>query len=149
MTYSLKIFFILFSCAAASVAAETLYKSVNDKGEVTFSDSPPENAAKVETIQVQPAPTEQQLRESMEREKMIEAQANELGAANAARAREREQSAPAPQKIPEAVEPVQTYNRGYNPNLGNAAPPPNRPVQPLPGGRPVQLPAKPMLRRAP
>ena len=63
MTYSLKIFFILFSCAAASVAAETLYKSVNDKGEITFSDSPPENAAKVETIQVQPAPTEQQQRD--------------------------------------------------------------------------------------
>jgi hypothetical protein len=142
MTYSEKIFFILFSCAAASVAAETLYKSVNEKGEITFSDSPPENAAHVQQIEVQPAPTEQQQREAMEREKMIEAQANELGAANAARAQEREQQAP--QEIPEVVEPVQSYNRGYN--QGNIES--QRPVvRPLPG-RPVQLPARPAPRPA-
>jgi hypothetical protein len=142
MTYSEKIFFILFSCAAASVAAETLYKSVNEKGEITFSDSPPENAAHVQQIEVQPAPTEQQQREAMEREKMIEAQANELGAANAARAQEREQQAP--QEIPEVVEPVQSYNRGYN--QGNIQP--QQPVvRPLPG-RPVQLPARPAPRPA-
>jgi len=142
MTYPEKIFCIIFSCVAASVAAETLYKSVNEKGEITFSDSPPENAAHVQEIQVQPAPTEQQQRESMEREKMIEAQANELGAANAARAQEREEQVP--QEIPAAVEPVQTYNRGVN--QGNTQPP-KRPVQPLPG-RPVQLPATPVQRPA-
>jgi hypothetical protein len=142
MTYPAKIFCIVFSCVAASVAAETLYKSVNEKGEITFSDNPPENAAHVQEIQVQPAPTEQQQRESMEREKMIEAQANELDAANAARAQEREEQAP--QEIPAAVEPVQTYNRGVN--QGNTQPP-KRPVQPLPG-RPVQLPATPVQRPA-
>ena len=146
MTYSLKIFFILFSCAAASVAAETLYKSVNDKGEVTFSDSPPENAAKVETIQVQPAPTEQQQREGMEREKMIEAQANELGAANAARAKEREDQQP--QEVPQAVEQIESYNTGNYYNRGVTSP--ERPVQPLPGRpRPVPLPAtRPVQRPA-
>ena len=146
MTYSLKIFFILFSCAAASVAAETLYKSVNDKGEVTFSDSPPENAAKVETIKVQPAPTEQQQREGMEREKMIEAQANELGAANAARAKEREDQQP--QEVPQAVEQIESYNTENYYNRGATSP--ERPVQPLPGGpRPVQLPAtRPVQRPA-
>jgi len=146
MTYSLKIFFILFSFAAASVAAETLYKSVNDKGEVTFSDSPPENAAKVETIQVQPAPTEQQQREGLEREKMIEAQANELGAASAARAKEREDQQP--QEVPQAVEQIESYNTGNYYNRG--APSPERPVQPLPGGsRPVPLPAtRPVQRPA-
>ena len=142
MTYSAKIFFILLSCTAASVVAETLYKSVNEKGEITFSDSPPENAAHVQEIQVQPAPTEQQQTESMEREKMIKAQANELGAANTARAQEREEQAP--QEIPDAVEPVQTYNRGVN--QGNTQPP-KRPVQPSPG-RPVQLPASPVQRPA-
>ena len=138
MTYSAKIFFILFSCGAATgVLAETLYKSVDEKGEITFSDSPPENAARVQEIQVQPAPTEQQQRESMEREKMIQSQANELGAANAARAKEREEQVP--QEIPAAVEPVQTYNRGVN--QGNT-----QPVQrPVPG-RPVQLPARPVQR---
>lgn len=146
MTYSLKIFFILFSCAAASVTAETLYKSVDDKGEVTFSDSPPENAAKVETIQVQPAPTEQQQRESMEREKMIEAQANELGAANAARAKEREEQQP--QEVPQAVEQIESYNTENYYNRGAQSP--GRPVQPLPDRpRPVPLPAtRPVQRPA-
>ena len=146
MTYPVKIFFILFSCAAASVAAETLYKSVNEKGEITFSDSPPENAANVQEIQVQPAPTEQQQRESMEREKMIESQANKLGAANAARAQEREEQKP--QEVPQAVEPIESYNTGnYYRNNPQA---PNRPIQPLPGNpRPTPLPVtRPVQRPA-
>jgi hypothetical protein len=134
MIYPAKIFFIVFSCAAATVAAETLYKSVDDKGEVTFSDTPPENAARVQEIQVQPAPTEQQQRESMETEKRIKQQANELGAANASRAKER--AAQAPQEIPEPVEPVESYNRAYN----NPSTSPGRPVQ-LPANRPVTRPA--------
>jgi hypothetical protein len=146
MTYPAKIFFILFSCAAASVAAETLYKSVNEKGEITFSDSPPENAARVQEIQVQPAPTESQQRESMEREKLIEAQANKLGESNAARAQAREEQQP--QEIPQAVEEVESYNTG---NYYNRSPEqPQRPVQPLPGGpRPTPLPAtRPVQRPA-
>jgi hypothetical protein len=146
MTYTAKIFFIVFSCAAASVAAETLYKSVNEKGEITFSDSPPENAAHVQEIQVQPAPTEQQHREGMERQKMIESQANELGAANAARAQTRQQSAP--QEVPQAVEPIESYNTGnYYRNNPQA---PNRPIRPLPGNpRPTPLPVtRPVQRPA-
>jgi len=145
MIYPAKIFFIVFSCAAATVAAETLYKSVDDKGEVTFSDNPPENAKQVEQIQVQPAPTEQQQRESMDREKRINEQANELGDASASRAKER--AAQTPQEVPETVEPVESYNRGYNYNQGNRNP--STPVRPAPG-RPVQLPAtRPAARPAP
>ena len=144
MIYPAKIFFIVFSCAAATVAAETLYKSVDDKGEVTFSDTPPENAAKVQEIQVQPAPTEQQQRESMEREKRIDQQANELGTANASRAEER--AAQAPQEIPETVTPVESYNRVYDNDRYNNNP--SRPLRPS-QGRPVQLPAnRPVTRPA-
>ena len=142
MIYLAKIFFIVFSCAAASVTADTLYKSVNDKGEVTFSDSPPENAERIEQIQVQPAPTEQQQREGMERESRIENQANEIGNANASR--EEERAAAEPQEEPEVVEPVETYNRVYNNDRDNRIP--GRPVQPLPG-RPVQLPANRPVQR--
>ena len=138
MIYPVKIFFIVFSCAAASVAAETLYKSVNDKGEVTFSDSPPENAERVEQIEVQPAPTEQQQQESMQRENRIEEQANEIGNANDSRAEERAAAKPVPQEVPESVEPVESYNRVYNNDPAHNKP--VRPIQPLPG-RPVQLPA--------
>jgi hypothetical protein len=143
MIYPARIFFIVFSCVAATtVTAETLYKSVNDKGEVTFSDSPPENADRVEQIQVQPAPTEQQQRESMERESRIKNQANEIGNANASRAEER--AAAEPQEKPEVVEPVETYNRVYNNDRDNRIP--ARPVRPLPG-RPVQLPANRPVQR--
>ena len=137
MIYPAKIFFIVFSCAAASVTAETLYKSVNEKGEITFSDSPPENADRVEQIKVQPAPTEQQQRESMERENRIEQQANEIGNANASR--EKERAAAEPQEVPETVEAVESYNTG---NYYNRRPDhPNRPLRPLPGNpRPTPLP---------
>jgi hypothetical protein len=146
MIYLARIFFIVFSCAAATTAtAETLYKSVNDKGEVTFSDSPPENAERIEQIQVQPAPTEQQQRESMERESRIEKQANEIGNANASRAEERAEAEP--QEVPDPVEPVESYNRVYNNDQRNRVP--ARPVQPLPG-RPIQLPAnRPVQRQRP
>lgn len=143
MIYLAKIFFIVFSCAAASVTADTLYKSVNEKGEITFSDSPPENAEHVEQIQVQPAPTEQQQHEGMERESRIKDQANEIGDANASR--EEERAAAEPQEEPEVVEPVETYNRVYNNNdRDNRIS--GRPVQPLPG-RPVQLPANRPVQR--
>jgi len=146
MTYYAKIFFILFSCTAASVAAETLYKSVNEKGEITFSDSPPENAAQVQQIEVQPAPTEQQQREAMERERLIEEQASKLGASNAARAQSR--ATPESQEVPQVVEPVESYNTGNYYNRNPA--PPQRPVQPLPGRpRPVPLPVtRPVQRPA-
>jgi hypothetical protein len=146
MTYPAKIIFIAFSCAAASVAAETLYKSVNEKGEITFSDNPPENAARVQEIQVQPAPTESQLQEGLEREKRIKAQANEIGTDNAAREQAREEQAT--EETPPAVEPIESYNRGnyYNRNAESPSRP-DRPVQPLPG-RPVQLPARPVQRPA-
>ena len=128
MIYPAKIFFIVFSCAAATVAAETLYKSVNEQGEVTFSDAPTENAAKVQQIQVKPAPTEQQHREGIEREKLIKEEANRLGAANAERSQAREDQVQAPQASD--VEPVEVYNTGYR----------NRPVQPLPKHRPRPTP---------
>lgn len=135
MIYPVKIFFIVFSCAAATVAADTLYKSVNEKGEVTFSDEPPENAARVQKIKVQPAPTEQQHREGLEREKLIRQEADRLGTANAARAKTRAEQAPKQQ--PADVEPVETYNTGnyYNRNR------PQHPIQPVPGRpRPTPLP---------
>lgn len=138
MTYPAKICFILFSCAAASVAAETLYKSVNEKGEITFSDSPPENDDRVQEIQVEPAPTESQLLESMEREKRIEVQADNLGESNAARTQARETKQP--QEVQQAVEPLESYNTGNSSSQSPESP--QQPAQPLPGNpRPATLPA--------
>ncbi len=147
MIYPAKIFFIVFSCAAATVAAETLYKSVNEQGEVTFSDSPPENAAKVQQIEVKPAPTEQQQREGLERERLIGEQANKLGAANTERSQAREDDqAQAPRQVNDAVEPIETYNMDYRNRPGRPLPehrprPTPRPVT-RPIGRPVQRPTR-------
>ena len=60
--------------ATASVA-EQVYKSTNAQGEVVFSDEPPPDAVNVEQIEIQPAPTEAQHRESVQRAKRMESMA--------------------------------------------------------------------------
>ena len=139
---------------ASGVAAQPLYKSVNEQGEVTFSDSPVPNAVEVQEIEVQPGPSEAQQRESAERLKRIESQANDLGSANAVRAQQRkeEQLQAQQQAKDNEVQPVTGYNDGYNyPNRPRYPPVISPPVHPgypaIPGGPgvPVQLPAAPIM----
>jgi cell pole-organizing protein PopZ len=144
---------IVIALFASSVIAQPLYKSVNAQGEVTFSDSPPPNAVELEEIQVQPGPSEAQLQESAERVKRIEAQANDLGAANAERTQQRQQAQQGQQQAKEnEVQPVTDYNNGYSyPNRPLYPPvikPPMRPEHPIAPdgpGRPAQLPAAPIM----
>ena len=112
MKHSTRIFFTPQGRTIAILAAsllttpafsETIYKSVDKGGEVTFSDEPPANAVNVEKLNVQPAPTESQQHESMERAKRMESQANEMGAASAAHRQ------PVPQLQEPEVQPVETY----------------------------------------
>jgi hypothetical protein len=112
MKHSTRIFFSPLGRTIAILAAsllttpafaETVYKSVDKGGEVTFSDEPPANAVNVEKLNVQPAPTESQQHESMERAKRMESQANEMGEASAGRAAQRQ---PVQQQ---EVQPVETY----------------------------------------
>ena len=144
---------IVISMFASCVVAQPLYKSVNEQGEVTFSDSPLPSAVEVQEIQVHPGPSEAQQRESAERLKRIEAQANDLGSANAERAQQRkEEKQQAQRQARDAeVQPVTGYNDGYRyPNRPLYPPvtrPPVRPEHPInPGGPglPVQLPAAPV-----
>jgi len=139
MKYPARLFFITVCLTSSSVIAEPVYKSVNEKGEVTFSDSPPPAAVDVQQIQVQPAPTESQVQEGQAREKRINKQANEMGAASAQRQQERQQEVK--QEAPvEEVQPVESYNTGY-PDNRRPGVVPGRPVAP---GRPVHLPARPV-----
>lgn len=86
--------------------ADPIYKSTNAQGQVIFSDEPPPNAVNVEQIKVQPAPTEAEHRESVERTKRMETRANEMGSA-------RQQRSPQPigqePLIPE-VQPTGTHS---------------------------------------
>ena len=152
MITPVKICCIVISIFASGVVAQPLYKSVDEHGEVTFSDSPPPNAVDVQEIQLQPGPSAAQQRESAERVKRIESQANDLGAANAERAQQRKEAQAQQQVKENEVQPITGYNDGHNyPNRPLYPPeirPPVRPVHPIaPGGpgRPVQLPAAPML----
>ena len=140
---------------ASGVIAQSLYKSVNEHGEVTFSDSPPPNAVEVQEIQVQPGPSEARQRESAARVKRIESLANDLGTANAERAQQRKDAQAQQRTNENTVQPVVDYNNGYSyPNRPVYPPvirPPVHPVHPIaPGGPdgpglPVQLPAAPIL----
>jgi hypothetical protein len=89
---------------ATTSAAEQIYKSTNAQGQVIFSDEPPPSAVSVEQIEVQPAPTDAEHRESMERLKRMESQASEMGAARQERS---VQPTPGPQITEE--QPVGTH----------------------------------------
>ena len=91
--------------------AEPIYKSTNAQGEVVFSDEPPPNAVNVEQVEIQPAPTGAEHRESAERTRRMESMADEMGTAR------RERAAQPVQAAPETVDeqPDQTYVDGdYN-----------------------------------
>jgi hypothetical protein len=145
---------IVIALFTTSLCAQPLYKSVNEQGEVTFSDSPQPNAVEVQEVRLPPGPTEAQQQEGLERARRIESQASDLGAANAERAQQRkdDQQQLQQQAKENEVQPVTDYNDGYRyPNRPLYPPVINPPVKPglpvLPDGpgRPVQLPAAPAM----
>jgi hypothetical protein len=149
-----KLYGIAVFLVATGVVAQPLYKSVNEQGEVTFSDKPPPSAVEVQEVQVQPGPSEARLQESLERTKRIESQASDLEAANTERAKQRKDAQlqlQQPAKENE-VQPVTDYNNGNSyPNRPLYPPVIRPPIQPehplLPAApeRPVQLPAAPIM----
>ena len=154
MRMSLKRCSLVIVLFATGAAAQPLYKSVNDQGEVTFSDRPPPGAVEVQEVQVQPGPSEARQLESAERVKRIQSQADDLGASNAERAQQRKQEQQqAQQKAKETeVQPLatdtnDTYSYPNRPLYPPVIKPPIRPEHPIaPGGpgRPVTLPAGPI-----
>ena len=93
---------------AGPLFAEKIYKSTNARGEVVFSDEPPPNAANVEQIEVQPAPTESEHRAAEQRTRTMETMADEMESAR----RERNPE-PAPAGTPAIEEEVtETYVDG-------------------------------------
>jgi len=133
MRLSNKTVFILAICLFSTGAvAEKIYRSVDEKGEVTFSDEPPPTAVDVEQVEVQPAPTEAEHRESVERVKRMESQADEMGAARA------ERTPQAPQQLPEEVQPTETIQNYDDPYRRD----PRRNVIRPGGDRPAQVPAR-------
>lgn len=154
MSNRLKLCSIAVSLYATSVVAQPLYKSVNEQGEVIFSDRPQPGAVEVQEVQLQPGPSEARQQESIERAKRIESQAIDLGAANAERAQQRKdaQRQSRQQAKETEAQPVTDYKNGYSYPNRPLYPPvisppiqPEHPVLPEGPGRPVQLPAAPVM----
>jgi len=61
---------LLVACVSASVMAETLYKSTDSRGQVSYSDKPLPGAVKVERVRVEPVDPAISARIEAEREKL-------------------------------------------------------------------------------
>jgi hypothetical protein len=139
MRLSNKAVFILAICLFSSgVVAEKIYRSVDKHGEVTFSDEPPPTAVDVEQVEVQPAPTEAQHRESVERMKRMDSQADEMGEARAARTPQQPVQTPVEEVQPTEV--IQNYDDGSLDPYERARR--REALKNRPGERPAQLPAQ-------
>ncbi|MDO9219884.1 MAG: DUF4124 domain-containing protein [Thiobacillus sp.] len=138
-------FLLLFAAlASASAGADALYKSVDRAGNVTYSSTPPQGST-AEKLEMEPPPSEAEVRATEERLKKYEAQANELeaqrqhreaeeAAREAAEARQREAQQPEP--------PAETGTPEPAPQPDYSLPPSAR----YPSGVPIPL-TMPMPRQ--
>ncbi len=76
---------MLLLLAASLSAHAQVYRSVDEQGNVIFSDSPPEDAVEVAPIEIRPGPSDDQVRQTQER---LDAQHEVLAEQEAARAAE-------------------------------------------------------------
>jgi len=89
----------------ATAAAETIYKSVDAQGNVTFSNMPPPAGVEAQQIELQPGPTPAEQQQSLEAEQNLEAQGNAIP---------EEESAPEEDQEEPAVEPTTEYQQESN-----------------------------------
>ena len=71
-------------------AADTVYKSVDAEGNVTFSSTPPTDV-EAQKIELQPGPTPAQQRQSIEEEQNLETQSNTISEEDSAPEQEQEE----------------------------------------------------------
>lgn len=131
-----QILLMMLLVPSIALAAEPIYKSVDEQGNVTYSAQPPATGVKSETITVPPPPSEEDVRRAEEQASKVKAQADELEKER--KSREPEQAAAAATAAPPAgttvVIPVVP---------GVVGEPGVVPVVPV---RPAPLPARPIRR---
>ena len=75
---------ITITIAAFQVSAETAYRSVDEQGNVTFSDKPVSNATQEERVSIDaPTPSTEQQQESKRRETELQKAATQAGTSSA------------------------------------------------------------------
>ena len=130
---------------AGAAAAEPIYRSVDADGNVTFSGTPPANAAAVEEVSVQPGPSAAAQRAARERTQRQEAAASDMSEARAGRAQQQPSVNPSTADDTAHEDPGY-YSYGYPyPNTGRRDQIRDAARERL-QERPVQLPARPVSR---
>ena len=66
MTFIIRILF-LFSLSFATLNAETIYKSVDENGKVTYSATPPEESETATKVDIAPPPSEERIKAAQQR----------------------------------------------------------------------------------
>lgn len=133
---------------AGGVAAEPIYRSVDADGNVTFSSKPPANAVAVDEVDVQSGPSAAAQREARERSQRQSAAARDMGKARADRAQQQRQS---PQGAPAGedaavIDETEYYHAGYPYRQAGQRDRVREAVRERLQERPVQLPARPVMR---
>lgn len=149
----------LVAPCAPGLAEDTVYKSVDESGHVTYSQTPPAGAARVEDVPLLPGPSDEVARESMERAKEMQqeadarydalmeqrrqdAEAREKAQAAAEAAAERRREQAYQESLEESMWGwgVPYYAGPYRPNWHRPNPPnpPHPPHPPLPPRPPLQ-----------
>lgn len=88
----------------AALGGEPIYKSVDATGNVTYSEQPPANAAKVEDVQLPPGPSREEMQQSLERAKGVEQAADAHYDAMMERRRQEEEARKKAQEEADAAE---------------------------------------------
>jgi len=136
---------------AGSCAAQTLYKSVDEKGKVTYSDTPPADAVATESVPIAPGPSPQETEQARERAQVISQEAQsrhqelmerrqeEAEAREQAKRERAEREAAEKQQAAEEPSYGQPYPYGWWPNPH----PPMRPPRPPRPVHPIEPPRRP------
>ena len=130
-----QILLVMLLVPSIALAAEPIYKSVDEQGSVTYSAQPPATEVKSETIAVPPPPSEEDVRRAEEQASKVKAQADELEKER--KSREAEQAAAAAAAPPAGTTVVIPVVPGV---VGEPGVVPVVPVRPAP------LPARPIRR---
>ena len=138
---------VLLAVASATATAQTVYRSVDSEGNVTYTDQPPApNAGKVEEVDVQAGPSDEAQREARERAQRDQDKANQMRDAREDRDQQQQVAQPAaptpPPPTPEDDE-VHAYPDPDPLFPRDFLNPPGQRVKPP---RPAQLPVRPLPR---
>jgi len=133
-----QILVVMLLVPSIALAADPIYKSVDEKGNVTYSAQPPATGARSEPIAVPPPPSEEDVQHAEEQARKVKEQAD--GLEKERKAREAEQAAAAA-AVPQAGTTVVVPAPGVVGNPG-MVPVPVVPVRPLPSPLPARSPVR-------